>query len=196
MSQLTNLFLVRHGQTQWNLDKRYQGQLDSPLTALGISQAINLQGLCLNKNIDIAYSSPLLRALETAYLILKNIPITLLICPRLSEMHLGSWQGKTPNIIRQNYPQEFFCFLNDPHKYYLQGAESFIDLQKRAIFEIKQIFNRNQGKNILVISHGLVIKVILSYFSSNTRATLAGVKVPENGSYITLQKSNGQILLI
>jgi len=195
MKNLTTLFLVRHGQTEWNLENRIQGQLNSPLTPLGINQSINMQQKLLPKNIDIAYSSPLLRAVETTALIIAKWNIKMITRYNLSEMQLGPWQGKTYEEIQKTYPQEYINFCNKPDQYCLTGAESYADFQQRVIAEIKSIFYNNIGKNILVVSHGIAIKVFLAYVLQINLTEIVKFATLDNGTCLTLKYESEQIEL-
>jgi len=191
----TTLFLTRHGQTQWNLEQRLQGHQNSPLTTLGRSQAFQTQQKLLNKNIHIAYCSPLLRAVETTALIISDWPVRMLTRENLSEIHLGPWEGKTYSEIENSHPEQFKHFWEQPHKYQLTGAETYLQLQQRVVKEIKNIILDNVGKNILVVSHGIAIKVILAYVLNKCLSELGQIDVMNNGDYICLEHLNDQFNL-
>src|SRR5262245_713293 len=99
------LVLVRHGQTDWNREERFQGQLDIPLNDAGRAQAETLKqhlgGICF----DAAYSSPLRRAYETAEIIAGDLRV--FTDARLTEIHHGSWQGKTRQDIADRWPEDW-----------------------------------------------------------------------------------------
>jgi len=195
MNHTTTLFLTRHGQTQWNLDQRLQGQMNSPLTQEGKFQALQTQQKLLNKDINIAYSSPLLRAVETTALIIADWPVKMLTRDNLAEIHLGPWEGKTYAEINNSHPKEFADFWYHPDRYNLPGAETYHELQKRVIKEIKDIIKENLGKNILVVSHGVAIKVILAYVLNKCLGDIAQIDVMENGDYIRLEQKNDEIIV-
>jgi len=196
VKNLTTLFLVRHGETEWNLANRLQGQYDSPLTPLGVFQAKKLQQRLLSKNIHIAYSSPLLRALETTALIIADRPVKLLTRDNLAEMRLGPWQGKTYKEIEKSYPREFLLFNESPHQYQLLGAETFIEIQQRVMLEIKKIFRENIGRKILVVSHGIAIRACLAHVLQKTLAEMTNMAVINNGDFITLEYENDCIAVV
>ena len=195
MSHSTKIFLTRHGQTQWNLDQRLQGHLNSPLTQLGKNQAFETQQQLLNKDIHVAYTSPLLRAVETTALIIADWPVKMLTRDNLAEIHLGPWEGKTYTEIKNTHPKEFADFWERPDDYQLPGAETYHDLQNRIIKEIKNIFKENLGKNILVVSHGIAIKVFLAYVLKKCLGDIAHMNVMENGEYLCFEEHNGEIVL-
>ncbi len=188
MNKVTKMFIVRHGQTEWNCSNRLQGQLDSPLTSLGISQVLEVKQKLVNKNIHIAYSSPLQRAIDTTALIVSNWPIKAVVRSDLAEMQLGKWQGKTYREVEKNYSKEFVNFMQHPELYLLPGAETYKQFQERVILEIKYIFYKNHGKNILVVSHGIAIKVIFAYVMKMKLSEIAEINMLDNGKYIRLKK--------
>jgi len=183
----STLYLARHGQTEWNLIDRFQGQLDSPLTELGKKQALQSREKLLKKNIHIVYSSPLSRALDTAKIISQEWPVELHTCNDLMGMRLNQWQGKTLVEIQKMYPEEFVNFFSYPDKFNLPGAENYFDLQERVINSIHNILQKYTSHNILVVTHGIVIKALISHVKTNTVAGIAGIELLENGSYICLK---------
>lgn len=192
---VTTLFLARHGQTQWNLEQRLQGRMNSPLTQLGIEQAFAAQQKLINHDIHIAYCSPLQRAVETGALIVADWPIKLVQRDKLSEISLGPWEGKTYSEIKQSDPTQFDNFWNRPHQYQLAGAETYQQLQTRVLEEINQIIRENIGKNILVVSHGIAIKVILAHVLKKCLSELGRLAVMENGDVLRIQHANQQLSL-
>src|SRR5262245_17154670 len=99
------MVLVRHGETDWNREERFQGQLDIPLNDVGRSQATRLKQQLSDFDFDAVYSSPLTRALETARMIAGGVPVQ---CDmRLTEVHHGSWQGKTKRDIADRWTDEW-----------------------------------------------------------------------------------------
>ena len=102
----TNLFAVRHGETQWNVIGKQQGHLNSPLTDTGIKQAQGLAEGLSEKNIDVIYSSDLGRALQTTEIIATTLRLEIHQDPRLRERHLGSMQGLTPKEFAHQFSQD------------------------------------------------------------------------------------------
>jgi len=183
----STLYLARHGQTEWNLIDRFQGQLDSPLTELGKKQALQTREKLLKKNIHIVYSSPLSRALDTAKIISQGWPVELHTCDDLMGMRLNQWQGKTLVEIQRTYPEEFANFYVCPNKFNLPGAENYFDLEERVTNSIHNILRKYTSHNILVVTHGIVIKTLISHVSTNSVAGIADVDLLENGSFICLK---------
>ena len=168
-----SLILVRHGLTDWNLEKRYQGRLDIPLNAAGRAQAAGLKAQLETLAFEIVYSSPLGRAYETAQIIAGGRPI---VCDeRLAEIDHGTWQGRTQDEIAAQWPREWQRWNSDPDQFTPPGGETAAQVQSR----VKAFLSDIRGEAVLCVSHGVVIQTFLS-------TVLGTVKpmdhVPSNGS--------------
>ena len=163
----TTIYLIRHGQTVWNLETRMQGHKDSPLTKIGLTQAQRLHERLRNEKIDLIYSSESKRAYDTAKVIQGNRNIPFYICKELKEINMGKWEGMKQSDIVNNYPEAWNDFWNNPEKYVpIDEGESYEKLKDRVIPEIKHIISSNQGKNIMIVTHRITLKVIMSYFKN------------------------------
>ncbi|SHJ47157.1 histidine phosphatase family protein [Paramaledivibacter caminithermalis] len=163
---MIRLFLTRHGQTQWNVEKRFQGSLDSALTELGVKQAKLLRDRLAHEKFDIIYSSHLNRAYKTAEIIKGNREIEIIKDENLAEMRLGKWEGLKHDEIMENYSKEYELFWNKPHLYKPSTGEGYNELEKRVIGCLKGIIEENDGKNVLIVSHTVVVKQIMAYFEN------------------------------
>ncbi len=108
----TNIFLVRHGETKWNVQHRLQGNQDSPLTTKGIEQAYEVKRSLEQYAIDQAYVSPLKRARDTAEILLKDRKLNPIVINNLREINLGPWEGKTRKETKLSHPYEYNAFWN------------------------------------------------------------------------------------
>lgn len=161
---MIRLFLTRHGQTKWNVEKRFQGSMDSSLTELGIKQAELLSHRLAHEKFDIIYSSHLQRAYKTAEIIKNNRDVKIIKDENLAEMKLGEWEGLKHDDILEKYSKEYELFWNKPHLFEASSGEGYDDLKKRAIASIEKIIKENDGKNVLIVTHTVVIKQIMAYF--------------------------------
>jgi phosphoserine phosphatase len=162
---MIRLYLTRHGQTEWNLQKKMQGWEDSPLTQEGISDSTKLGEKLRGVPIDQIYSSDAFRALNTAEIIRGNRKIQVTPVKALREINLGIWEGKTFKEIKTESPDLFEAFWNNPESFIPDGGESFDQVQTRAINFINQkIISEHPEGNFLVVCHTVVIKVILAYY--------------------------------
>ena len=161
-----NLYLIRHGQTEWNIKDQMQGSQNSPLTEEGILGA-KITGKHL-KNIPFmqAYSSTQQRAMETRDYIIQehNMAIPTLELADLCEMDFGIWEGKPVPLLKKEFP-EFTYYLTDPAKFdaSVNKGENYLDVltrMKRGLNTIIQNAPQDNG-NILVVSHGTVLRLLL-----------------------------------
>jgi probable phosphoglycerate mutase len=161
---MTRLFLVRHGQTYWNVEQRMQGWKDSPLTDIGINQAEQLSESLKNENFSIIYTSSCNRAVQTANILNRNRNTRLVKDDNLREVNFGSWDGCLFSDLENSFPEDFNLLKEKPHLFKSTLGESFLIAQNRVLFAINRIILNHFGKNILIISHAIVIKLILSYY--------------------------------
>ncbi len=163
----TIIYLIRHGQTEWNLEKRMQGHKNSPLTKLGISQAQKLHDRLANERFNLIYCSESKRAYDTANIIKGNRNIPIHTVTEFREIHMGKWEGMKQEDIIDTYPKTWINFWNNPLMYVpIDGGESYQELQNRVIPKLEAIINSNQGKKIIIVTHRITLRVIMSYFKN------------------------------
>ncbi len=162
---MTIIYLTRHGQTQWNAQKRMQGQCNSALTQEGEEQAKNLGKYFKNIDIDIIYCSTLGRAKQTADLIKGNRNLPIEYREDLKEIALGDWEGKEFSEIEEKYPQQNADFWHKPEAYHPVGrGETYEQLRQRAGNALKEIATKNKNKTVLVVTHGTLLETLETYF--------------------------------
>lgn len=186
MPNKTSIFLVRHGQTEWNKYNRLQGQRDSPLTQVGKQQAYKVKKSLEQHTIHKAYASPLQRAKDTLDIILEGREVEVVSSCNLKEINLGPWEGKTREQTKLSHPIEYMMFWENQDRFKLPGAETYRQLQNRVVEELNTIFAKEKNKNILVVSHWIAIKVALAYFTSTPLRQLSSISDPGNGTLLTL----------
>jgi probable phosphoglycerate mutase len=155
----TELYLVRHGETEWNLLGKFQGSSNIDLTENGIQQAEYVSKRFHN-NYDVIYSSPLSRALKTAEIIGRNRPEGMpVIRNELTEVNFGAWEGLTYDQIKEQYPAQFLAWKTDGS---LMGGDlNVLYAGTRAKNAILDIVKENEGKKIIAVAHGGIIKAAL-----------------------------------
>lgn len=145
------IYIARHGETDYNKIGRLQGQRDIALNEVGRAQALELRERLKGLSFDEIYSSDLKRAFETASIVANGKAV--IQDPRLREICLGSWEGKTYEYLRANDPR-YEIFFNDPSTITGADHEPYLDVIKRT----DEFFaSLDTSKNILVITHGFVI---------------------------------------
>ncbi len=158
---MKKLFLVRHGESEWNKLKKVQGQKDIPLTEKGIEQAKLIGKRLINEGIEKIYTSDLKRAYDTARIIGKMLNIEVIPSKELREINFGIWEGLTSDIIKSKFSKEHELWLKNPEMLKVEGAESILDLQLRAMNEINKIISDENIDNVLIVSHSATLKTII-----------------------------------
>ena len=151
------IYFIRHGETDYNKQRRLQGHLDIPLNATGISQAEKARDELANIQFDVIYSSPLSRARKTAEIINEKQNASLVFDDRIKEIHGGKLEGECLNDWTEEMHRRFHEM---PEIYF---AESTAHLCERVEEFFKEI--ENEDKNILIVSHGGVYRAIYRYIN-------------------------------
>lgn len=157
------LHLFRHGETDWNAERRVQGQSESQLTALGISQAQELSQRIRDLDFNHVYCSSSLRTRQTREHAFAHADYPVTYLDSLREIFMGPWEGRLYDDIANENPDSFRHFWEEPHLFAVAGAESFYDLQKRAVSAISEITAQHRGEVIALVSHGAFIKSFLCH---------------------------------
>jgi probable phosphoglycerate mutase len=155
------ILLARHGETVYNVEGRWQGQADSPLTERGRAQAAELAGALADEQIAAVYSSDLGRAAHTAAEVasLHKLPVT--TETRLREIHVGAWTGKNREEIDVDFPGGRKAWATRPSAYQLPEGESIRAAQARALEFFDRRMPAHVGETVVVISHGAVCQTVL-----------------------------------
>jgi len=163
---MTKVLLIRHGETHFNIQKRFQGFMDSPLTEKGIAQAKLLSERLKNTHIDVIYTSSLGRAVETAALIKGDKDIKIIENDNLREMNLDRMEGYTTDELMISHKEQYHNFWNDPDKFIPDGGETFEELRERISKEISKIVKKHRGQTIAIVSHTVAIKSYIGYIDN------------------------------
>jgi len=159
------LFLIRHGQTKWNLEGKYQGDRDIPLTGLGIKQAELAAEYLKDVDFSNIYSSPLKRTVLTAEKINETRNQEVIVRENLKEINFGKWEGLTFDQINERYNRDYQKWLDDPFSNPPTGGEDFTHFINRTSKEINAIIGENEeGADVAVSTHGGVIVALLVYW--------------------------------
>jgi len=155
----TLIFLVRHAETSWNVERRFQGQTDVPLSSKGKDQALQVADWLESRQVRIAaiYSSDLQRARATARPIADRFRIEPSYSTELRELNCGAWQGLTVAEVEEKYPGELQRWREDIQGFTLPGGESIPDVQRRVFSYLDNAIKAHRGEAILVVSHGAAL---------------------------------------
>lgn len=157
---MTQLYLVRHGETDFNVEKRFQGQSNQELNSRGFSQAQALRDHLSVINFSTILCSDLRRALQTAEIIAERLGIEPTPNPLLREMDFGQWEGLTYEEIETNYPQELAAWQDDMMINPPPDGESLGNFSERVSTFLEDIKGRNIEEKVLIVSHGGVLQVM------------------------------------
>ncbi|MEK5078011.1 histidine phosphatase family protein [Solibacillus sp. FSL W7-1436] len=193
---MLRLYLVRHGQTEWNIQKRMQGWEDSALTEKGVNNAIALRKKLEGVEFAAAYTSTSERTIETARLIIDKRNLAINTNEDLREMNLGEWEGKTLDEIKDFYPEQYKYFWENPALYEPIGGETFEQLINRAIKVLNYIISKHINGNILVITHSVILKSLLMHVKGKTVKDLWAPPFIHDTSLSILEIENGVHRLI
>lgn len=163
---MTTIYVTRHGQTEWNLEKRLQGHGDSPLTEFGINRAKELSNRVRELDIDIIYASPIERAYKTAYIIKGDKDIEVKIHDGLKEMNFGDYEGRiTEEVMKENPDWDIKAIMRGNLEMSAPNGETLAEVRERVNSAMKEIIEENEGKTILVVAHGITLKAIMTFFN-------------------------------
>jgi broad specificity phosphatase PhoE len=160
----TRLILLRHGETQSNLNLIYQGQGDSPLTELGILEAQQLSEALRGEKLAGIYSSTLSRSFETARIVAEKHKLEVVKIPELIERFYGVFEGLTFEEVKKKYPKDYKEWLTHPYRAQIPKSEPLDDLQKRGVAAIERILAAHQHQTVCVVGHGAVNRAILFHY--------------------------------
>jgi broad specificity phosphatase PhoE len=158
------LYLVRHGETHSNRERRFQGQLDVPLSPAGQAQAEALGRWLADRPAPFGalYSSDLRRAAQTAETVAAHLGLTPILAPALREIDCGEWQGLTGAEIEARFPGGLQTWNDQPDAFCLPGGESVRDLERRIVAFYQDSVAPQRGDAVVLISHGLALSVLIA----------------------------------
>lgn len=193
---MLNIYLVRHGETEWNTQRRMQGWKDSNLTKKGITEAEALHDYLVDMEFDGIYSSPSPRAFKTAEIIKGKRKIEIITKEHFKEINLGDWEGKASVEVEKLDPKEYHNFWKAPHIYKNKNGESFLDVQNRGIKGINEIIQEKKAGNILLLTHAVTLKTIMAHFEGRPIEKIWDPPYIYNTSVSLIQIENGQSSIV
>ncbi len=190
------IYLTRHGETEWNRQKRVQGSKDSPLTAEGVLGAEKLGVRMGRIPLDYIIASPLYRAYRTASIIAGDRQIPIIKEDALKEIHCGDFEGLPFDEIWQRYPQMKQAMVEDPLHFKYPNGESLKEFYDRVQEGFKKIARDYEGKNILIVAHGGTVKGITTYIEGHLDAETWFKSVVSNCSLTQIANNNNKFTIM
>ena len=166
---MATLILVRHGETDWNRARRWQGHADTTLNELGRRQATDLATALAGEPVAAVYSSDLRRAQETAAIVADAHGLEVRVEPRLREINFGEWEGLTTAEIHDPYPTFVRDWPPDEGKPF-PGGETYVAMGARVVAALEEIGRRHRDETVVVILHGGPIRGALAHAAGITYA--------------------------
>lgn len=157
---MTEIMIVRHGETEWNVGEIFRGRVDIELNETGIKQAGLLAEYLSKIELEAIYSSPLKRAFKTAEIIAGYHKLDVHIAPGLIDFDFGKWQGLAHQEVKDKYKELYAAWTNHPERVKMPDGEGLDDVRKRATDVVNNLITRYQGAVVLV-SHRVVNKVLI-----------------------------------
>lgn len=188
------LYLVRHGETDWNKVRRLQGQVDIPLNEFGVHLAVETGKGLKDVPFDLCISSPLQRAKQTGELILEGRNVPIQTDERIMEMAFGEWEGKCCSKDNWELPERFQCFFDAPQNYIPPvDGEDFCAIKKRVGEFLEELFRREDlyDKNILITTHGAALCGMLNYIKNKPLEEFWGQGVHKNCAVTEIEVKDG-----
>lgn len=195
----TIIYLTRHGQTMWNLEKRLQGRGNSPLTTLGISGAEELRDRMKDIKLDAIYSSPIERAYTTAQIIRGNHDLKVIEEEGFMEMSFGDYEGLTTTEIYKMNPRfNMELIMKGDITICAPRGENLAQVRGRIKETMDRLLEENKGKSILIVTHGITLKALMYYFNDKDvneevmgQATLTKIIVEDKKRFKIEFKNDG-----
>ena len=160
---MKELFLIRHGQTDWNRDRKIMGRKPIPLNETGRAQAQKVAGYLAAYPLDICLSSPVLRAFETAQCICSQQKVKPVLREELAEIDYGSWVDHTFSSIHENYAEAWEKYRIDPNDLVFPGGESIQAVLQRMGKLVDEALLTYPGQRVAMVSHADVLKFAIAH---------------------------------
>ena len=158
---MITFYFLRHGQTMWNNNGKYQGSTDVPLNETGERQAALAARWFDDEEIDAIYTSPLTRAAKTAECLGRRKGLTPIVKPEFQEICFGKWEGLTYDEIEARWPGAIEVMYDHPEKLRIEGGETFQEVQDRTMKGLRDLLAQGDNKTYVIVSHGAAIRTML-----------------------------------
>jgi len=184
----TRICIVRHGETDWNAERRVQGQIDIPLNPVGLNQAKAAARGLAGESFSALYSSDLLRARQTAQQLASRHGLPLRVDAALRERHYGILQALTAEEARICHPQASLRHAERDPDYAFEGGESLVAFARRVLDGFEALGRRHAGETLLVVTHGGVLDILYRHATGRTLQGKRDFAVP-NAAFNWLERA-------
>ncbi len=191
----TTLLLIRHGQTNSNVSGLYAGWSEENLNELGYIQAHRLSYRLARLSLAAIYTSPINRAYTTAAILAEPHQLAVEVLDDLIEIQLGDWEGLYGDEIKRRWPRLWQQSRTDPTNIVLPNGESFEQVTMRAIRALNTVLRASQGKQVAIVTHEVIVKVLVAYALGVTNSIYRRIEI-DNASLSILQIMNNSYQLV
>jgi len=192
---MTEIVMVRHGETELNREGIFRGRLDVALNDRGRSQAERAAAALADSPLAAVYSSPLRRALDTARPIAARHGLSPVADPALDNIDLGAWQGRKKTEVERDEPDLWRLWIHAPERLAIPGGETLAAVRDRAVARTRELSNLHEGGRFAIVSHRSVLKLVTG--------ALLGLNVDafwrfylDNAAYSVIGRSDGVYTLL
>ena len=191
---MTQVHLVRHGQTAWNAELIFRGRRDIELNERGQKEASAIAGALRHKNLDAIYASPLTRALETARPLAALLHREIMPIQGLTDINYGDWEGVPYNEIKARYPDLLATWEQEPDLVRFPHGETLDEVRERSYGVLRELAEKHANESILIVTHRVVNKVLLCAVLGLSTAHFWNIK-QDTGCINVLEYSNQRFVL-
>ncbi len=160
-SNVTSIYLVRHGQTAWNKEEVFRGRTDIPLNETGLKEAELAGEYFKHLELHAIYSSPLSRAFQTAQKIARFHPLEVQPLDGLIDMSFGSWEGHSLKEVEEKDALHYQQWREEPHRVKLSGGETLDEVRGRVLAALEEVIREYPERTVVLVSHRVINKVLL-----------------------------------
>ena len=194
---MTKLLIIRHGQSQANLDGIFVGHVNSPLSPLGMEQAeITASYIVENFHVDAVYASDLQRAFYTGKTVADQLKLPVTADPQLREIFAGDWETVKFDTLSTEYGEPYQLWLRDIGNAQCPNGESVAQLQERFAAALTRIATENQGKTVVIATHATPIRTFMCYCAECSLSEMKNIPWVSNASVTIVEFENNRFRIV
>ena len=194
---MTEILLIRHGQSVSNLEKYFTGSADIPLTELGRTQARQTaEYISAHYKVDVVYASDLSRAFETGKAVADLFGLPVIPDKSLREIFAGQWERVHFVDLEKRFPETFKVWQTDVGNAHPDGGESVAQLQQRILESVTRIARENDGKTVVIATHATPVRVLQCHCEGKSLGEMAKIPWVGNASVTRVEYQDGKLTLL
>ena len=192
--QIMKIYIIRHGETQWNREELFRGRKDIPLNESGRKQAEAIGLYFSHRPVDQIVSSPLARACQTAESIGKKTGVTIETMEEFTDINFGIWEGLSLQKVEEGFPADFVIWKTSPEKLRIENSETLAVVRDRISAGLAKLTSRREG-TIVIVTHRVICKILVLYALGMEDKHFWAMKY-DPGSITLLERINDKYALI